>query len=589
MQEWIERRPLLWLSLFAFVVGSITGLGAVLFRMLVAIAHNLFFNGTLSFFYDANVFGPPSMFGPFVILAPVLGGLVVVWIVETFAPEARGHGVPEVMYAIFYREGLIRPIVAAAKTLASAISIGSGASVGREGPIIQIGSAFGSTFGQWLRLEPWQRITMVAAGAGAGVAATFNTPMGGVLFAIELLMPEISTRTFLPVVVATGTATFIGRIFFGAQPAFFLDRVGVTPMEDISLETLLLIALLGLASGLAAWAFVRTLTLLELRFESWKANPYLKNIAGMFVIGLVMYGLFLYDGRYHTAGVGYATIQAVLNHEITLWWFLLLLFLLKLFATSLSLAAGASGGVFAPSIFMGTMLGGAFGSIVIPVFGVQDFTLSEFAIVGMASVVAGGTGAAMMAIVMIFEMTRDFHILFPTIIAAALAIGTRRLLSDENIYTVKLAWRGVRIPKERHSNMFLVRHAAEVMSRDCFVMDAGTTVQEALERLPEKSDSEYIVVADRGHVVGVILIPPSLHSLRHAGGRVTLRQIADRRWIVGMPDQSMFEIFRRMARRDALYVLVMGSRSHVPHAGDVLGVIARAQITAAVIENFGKA
>jgi len=140
--------------------------------------------------------------------------------VSNFAPEARGHGVPEVMDAIYYREGLIRPIVAVIKSLASAVSIGSGAAVGREGPIIQIGASLASSIGQAIRLQPWQRITLVAGGAGPGIAATFNTPIGGVLFAIELMMPEVSPRTFLPVALATGTATFVGNWLLGPQPAF---------------------------------------------------------------------------------------------------------------------------------------------------------------------------------------------------------------------------------------------------------------------------------------------------------------------------------------------------------------------------------
>ena len=158
--------------------------------------------------------------GPAIILVPVIGGIGVTWIVSNFAPEAKGHGVPEVMDAIYYKQGIIRPVVAVVKSIASAIAIGTGAAVGREGPIIQIGSALGSTLGQIIRMQPGQRITLVAAGAGAGIAATFNTPIGGVLFATELMLPEISVNTFLPVAVATGTATFIGRLFFGDQPAF---------------------------------------------------------------------------------------------------------------------------------------------------------------------------------------------------------------------------------------------------------------------------------------------------------------------------------------------------------------------------------
>ena len=170
--------------------------------------------------YDANLFTPPSPWGAGVILVPVIGAMAVTFLVTKFAPEARGHGVPEVMDAIYYKGGVIRPVVAVVKSLASAIAIGSGSAVGREGPIIQIGSALGSTLGQIVRMPAGQRITLVAAGAGAGIAATFNTPIGGVMFAIELMMPEVSVRTFLPVAIATGTATFIGRLFFGPQPAF---------------------------------------------------------------------------------------------------------------------------------------------------------------------------------------------------------------------------------------------------------------------------------------------------------------------------------------------------------------------------------
>ena len=191
------------------------------------------------------MFTPPSPWGAFVILVPVLGGLIVTFLIKNFAPEARGHGVPEVMDAIYYGEGVIRPVVAVIKSLASALSIGTGAAVGREGPIIQIGAALGSTLGQIIRMAPWQRITLVAAGAGAGIAATFNTPIGGVMFAIELMMPELSARTFLPVALATGTATFVGRIFFGMHPAFAIPTALLTSQQPASLAALLLYALLG--------------------------------------------------------------------------------------------------------------------------------------------------------------------------------------------------------------------------------------------------------------------------------------------------------------------------------------------------------
>ncbi len=201
------------LALLALVVGVVTGIGAVVFRDLIGLVHNVFFLGQFSFAYNARLFTPTNPWGPLVILVPVIGSLGVTWIVSTFAPEAKGHGVPEVMDAIYYQQGVIRPVVAVVKSIASALAIGTGAAVGREGPIIQIGSALGSTLGQVIRMQAGQRITLVAAGAGAGIAATFNTPIGGVLFATELMLPEISVNTFLPVALATGTATAVIWLF----------------------------------------------------------------------------------------------------------------------------------------------------------------------------------------------------------------------------------------------------------------------------------------------------------------------------------------------------------------------------------------
>src|ERR1700748_37910 len=254
-----RQLPLVQLALLALGLGIVTGIGAVLFRDLISLIHNLLFAGHFSLHYDANVFTAPAPWGIFVILVPVLGGIGVTFLVSNFAPEAKGHGVPEVMDAIFHRGGVIRPVVALVKSLASALAIGSGSSVGREGPIIQIGSALGSTLGQIVRMPPGQRIALVAAGAGAGIAATFNTPIGGVMFTIELMMPEVSVSSFLPVALSTAVATFVGRLFLGVEAAF--DGPHLTPLsiDFASAETLGLYAVLGLLMGLAATAFVRGL------------------------------------------------------------------------------------------------------------------------------------------------------------------------------------------------------------------------------------------------------------------------------------------------------------------------------------------
>src|SRR5579863_10615289 len=247
-----RQLPLAQLCLLALGLGVVTGLGAVVFRDLIGLIHNLLFTGHALIHYDANVFTAPAPWGPLVILVPVLGAVGVTFLVTQFAPEAKGHGVPEVMDAIFYKGGIIRPVVALVKSLASAIAIGSGSSVGWEGPIIQIGSALGSTLGQIIRMPSGQRIALVAAGAGAGIASTFNTPIGGVMFAIELMMPEVSVDTFLPVAIATGTATFVGRWALGDTPAFLVPQIEAMTPHANTAALLILYAALGAVTGIAA-------------------------------------------------------------------------------------------------------------------------------------------------------------------------------------------------------------------------------------------------------------------------------------------------------------------------------------------------
>ena len=236
----------------------------------------------LSYHYDANLLEAPSRFGALVALSPIVGGLIVVFLVLRFAPEAKGHGVPEVMDSVFYKRGDIRWQVAVIKSLASALSIGSGAAVGREGPIIQIGAALGSTFrARASGLSTWQKITLLAAGAGAGIAATFNTPLGGVLFALEILLPEVSNRTFLPVVVATGAATTIGRWLIGPAPAFAVPEFQFTLAQAFQAEDAIAFVVLGVLCGVAAWAFIRLLVVMEDGFPKLPGGPYVQNLVGM--------------------------------------------------------------------------------------------------------------------------------------------------------------------------------------------------------------------------------------------------------------------------------------------------------------------
>jgi H+/Cl- antiporter ClcA len=266
----------------AILVGVVAGLGAVVFRILIAFLHNLLLLGRVSAAYDANRHTPASPWGPFVVLVPVVGALGVAFLVKNFAPEAKGHGVPEVMDAVYHRQGVIRPVVAVVKALASALSIGSGGSVGREGPIIQIGSAFGSTMGQVLRLPVWQVMTLIAGGAGGGIAATFNTPVGGVIFAVEIVMNELSARTLAPVLTATATATYVGQLFLGPQPSFLVPAFETTHFDLANPLLLLAYMLLGVITGLVSALFIHSIYGFERFFERHvKGGYYVQHPAGM--------------------------------------------------------------------------------------------------------------------------------------------------------------------------------------------------------------------------------------------------------------------------------------------------------------------
>jgi CIC family chloride channel protein len=577
---------LLPLSLIGVLIGLVTGLGAILFRSMIGVVHNFFFLGQFSAAYDSNVYTPASPWGIGIIAAPVIGAVIVTFLVTKYAPEARGHGVPEVMDAIFYNEGRIRPAVAAIKSLASAFSIGSGAPVGREGPIIQIGASIGSSVGTVVRMQPWQRITLVAAGAGAGIAATFNTPIGGVLFAVELMLPEVSVRTFLPVALATGTATWIGHVFFGLDPAFMLPDTLSVAARNASLETLLLYAVLGALAGLAATAFIRGLHEAEGLFDRI-VNPYLRHMLGMLIVGILMYGLFLWQGHYYIEGVGYATVQSILLGGMSALPLLVLLCVCKLAATSLSLGAGASGGIFSPSLFIGATLGGGFGALMTVLFPSAGLSIPAFAMVGMAAAVGGGTGAAMTAVTMIFEMTRNYDIVMPMIIAVAVSIGVRRVLSRENIYTIKLVGRRHFIPKSLHANMFLVRRALEVADESFVALPSTSSLGEFLSQSKHEEGLRHLVLEDHGKIVGVLRVNTSLQrGLETAFVGTQLREVASRNFTIAREDDVMFDVIRRMWRRGATMAVVVRKTTGVPHIEDVIGVISKEHVADSVAESI---
>ena len=581
-----ERRiGLALLTVLGLCVGVVTGFGAVLFRDLIGFIHNALFLGQFAVRYDANLFTPPSPWGALIILVPPLGALAVTFLITKFAPEARGHGVPEVMDAIYYHGGRIRPIVAVVKSFASAIAIGSGAAVGREGPIIQIGSALGSTLGQIIRMPDGMRIILVAAGAGAGIAATFNTPIGGVMFAIELMMPEVSVRSFLPVAIATGTATFVGRFFFGTAPAFNVPPLAPISVDASSAITLCLYAALGGVTGIAAAGFVRGLGVAEEIFERIKQR-YVRHVLGMLLVGILIYGLFQHFGHYYVEGVGYATVQAILSGHMDVVGLLILLFFCKLLATSLSLGSGSSGGIFSPSLLMGATIGAAFAAALTQLHLPLALNIPSFAMVGMGAMVGGATGATMTAVTMIFEMTRDYGIVMPMIVAVAVSVGVRGLLSRESVYTAKLVGRGHSIPKALHANMFLVRRAKDVMETDVVIAPADMYFDSFLAEPDNRGRLRHVIVIDGSHILGVMRVNTALRRVSEAApSSIRLRDVASKHFTIVRDNDIVFDVIQRIWRKSAQMAVVVRGRG-VPRQSDIAGVISKEHVADSVADSI---
>ncbi|MGU3409489.1 chloride channel protein [Microbacterium sp. M1A1_1b] len=487
------------LALPALVIGTGAGLAAVAFRWLIEHATWLF-SGHAD--YSAVTGHPANPWVPwlgagFVVLAPAVGGLLYGPLIQRFAREARGHGVPEVMFAIARNGGRIRGSVAVVKALASAICIGAGGSVGREGPIIQIGSALGSTIGRWMRMPEVRLRTLVACGAAGGISATFNAPVAGVFFALELLLRDFTPTSFGAVAIASVTAALIGRAAFGDTAFLHLPSIGgVTPPEY------LLFALLGLVAGMIGIGFTRVLYLVEdacdLLWTATRGPEWLRPVVGGVVLGAL---LLVLPQLY---GVGYPVLERGVAGQYAIG-FLAVLVVGKVLATSLTLGIGGSGGVFAPSLFVGAMTGAGFGEVAAAIDPAMRGQVGAFAVVGMAAVFAGSTRAPITAGIMLFELTGATALLLPIVVAVVIATAVSKVLSRDTIYTLKLSRRGVDLTDSAAPAPSRTGATAGAAARPLGpVLPSTATAAQALEVLEDHDGDPVVLVDADGGFAGVV-------------------------------------------------------------------------------------
>jgi len=436
------------LTLLAVLVGLTAGLASVAFKYMIHFFQDQFWRA------PSILEGVSSQSWYLTILIPALGGLLVGPLIYYGAREAKGHGVPEIMESLIFRSGRIRNQVAVVKSIASSVCIGSGGSTGREGPIVQISASLASTVGQLFRISDRGMRILVAAGAGAGIGATFNAPIAGALFAVEVILGEFGVFSFSPIIIASVISTLTSRLLIGDFSAFTVPKYTLISVWEIGPYILL-----GIISGLVAILFIKVLYFLEDKFESFSLHPLLKPALGGLLVGAIGLGLP------HIFGVSYEAMDACLRNQLGFWLAFLLVFA-KILSTSFTLGSGGSGGIFAPSLFMGAMTGNFLGSLFHNYFPQSISSPGAFALVGMGAVVAGATHAPMTAIVIIFELTGDYKIILPLMLSCIIASLLTLGLHKESIYTLKLKRRGILFKEGRELNILRSLFVKDLISQD---------------------------------------------------------------------------------------------------------------------------
>lgn len=516
----------------AALVGALSGLAAVAFDVSVRTA-------------GERLAALPEMLGPFlgmaaIVLAPAIGGLLVGPIVTRFSPETRGSGIPAVMYAVSNLGGHVPRRLAFWRPLASLLTIGSGGSLGTEGPVVQLSAAVSSIIATPLKLNDERRRMLVAVAAAGGIAATFNTPIAGVLFSVEVILGEVRARYFSSIVIGAVTATAVSRAILGDAPAFAVPDYGLSSPWELPLYVVL-----GLICAFAALLFTRVFVGSENLFGRFRIPPVLRPAVGGLMVGLIALAVPRVLGR------GYETIGELLHGNAAPVLLILAWVLAKLLASGASFGSWGSGGIFAPVLFVGAGVGAAFGQLVAPLFPELSLSPGAYALVGMAAVMSGVTHAPMSSIVIVFELSGSYSLILPLLLAAVIATLVSDVMKQESIYNVMLSRTGRTLHRLREIDLMQTVSVRELMDRDVPTLAAEQTLGDALERTATLGETAFVVSTREkpGEIAGVITLA-ELEQARRANLAATtpLMDLARKNPPAARPDESAGEALERMAR-----------------------------------------
>ena len=451
-----------------------------------------------------------------IIFIPALGGLVAGLIIEYWSKDAKGAGVPLVMEAVAFKQARLSAKKAVAKCFAAAACIGTGMSLGRVGPMVVISSTVGSEIGQRTGKTVDETRTLVGCGAASAITAAFNAPLGGVLFAIELILAELRTRSFIPIVVAVVIATIVGRELTGDLAAF--DNIPKYPLGSPTEYPLYIV--LGLVTGLAAAGFIKLLNWVETNIEKIDIIPvFIRTSLGGLCVGLIalsfphilgngfgvtsdLISLDYDEGGNMALGSSFPVNLDMASGVTSLLIFVISIMLLKIIATSVSIGSGGSGGIFTPSLFIGAALGAALG-LVLNDMGMVDHP-GAFALVGMAAFVASTTRATLTAIILLFEMTATYEIILPLMLSCVVADAVCYGVSEHSCYTAKLARRGISIDLESEQDLMGMIKVEDAMTKDVMTITPERPLEAAFQIIEDTGHMSLPVVNDKGELSGII-------------------------------------------------------------------------------------
>ena len=565
---------MLLVSLLAAGIGLVAGVVAFALYRLIGLFTNLFFYHRWSSDFSS---AQHNHLGWLVIVVPVIGGLIVGIMAKYGTSKIKGHGIPEAMEAVLFNRSRIAPRVAILKPISAAIAIGTGGPFGAEGPIIQTGGAIGSLVGQAFHTTAVERKVLLACGAAAGMSATFNTPIAGVILAIELLLFEFKSRSFIPLVIASTLATAVHMQLLGLGPMF-----QVSAMDFAIPRGLPFYLVLGLICGLAAVGFSKLLYWVEDQFEKLPVNEVWFPAIGALGLGII--GFFVP----RVLGVGYDTIGDILNGQLA-WKLLLVVMLAKAAALAVSLGSGTSGGLLAPCFMWSAAMGGIFAMVSNHFLPGAHLSPGAFALVAMGAVFAAASRATFTFIIFAFEITRDYNSVLPLMLVSVIADGIAMLLMpNSSIMTEKLARRGLHVHQDYEADALSQTRVADTMERELPAIAAGTTVGALAERIARHDlivarHEALLILDDAGKLAGIITRGDLLRALdKDSSGAMDVQEAGTTRLVVTHPDELVSEAASKMLRHDIGRLPVVDRADH----RKAVGYLGRSGVMAARLRRF---